>query len=259
MLNRNRLLLVATLCFGCAQGGFPANGASQRDGRRSGAEMAFVSPDWHTRQQAFTSVSQELESVKEGSPRQMQLQALEIRALAVEAAQIERTPAVSEEYSEYFAALITEVASLHDARAVDVLINPTVLTTGGIAESGLAHLGEAALDRIVTAYASAGSDSDRRFWLAMGIAKMMELGTLRSGESQSNARSFLMQAAKDSDWRVRIEAVRGLAAVHDPKAEAVLDQMAANDPFRRYQFGRAVYLVREEVVEARAREAAKRP
>jgi hypothetical protein len=245
-------LLALFLCSAAAQAESPAPPFPSRKALVSG----LTSSNWRERRQAFEAVSKELESDRPSKMSRAELQALEIDTLRRETVTVNRSEDAGEEYGEYFAGVVVEVASLRDPRALDALIEPTILETGGIAQNGLADLGDTAMDRIEREYKLAVDDPDRRFWLSAVAARMSQRQTLSSESARAKLRALILDAANSADWHTRIMAVRGLAYLKDAQSQAVLERIATSDPFGRKQFGETVYLVREEVSQIRARRAA---
>src|ERR1700730_8455386 len=91
----------------------------------------FKSDSWQTRSSAFQIIHDAL--IQNPSPsNKIMVNDVLITLLKREAGFVNNATALEENYTEYYAELIAVVAGLHDLKAADVLLEPSVLTTGNI-------------------------------------------------------------------------------------------------------------------------------
>lgn len=139
---------------------------------------------------------------------------------------------LTEDYTEYYAELITVVTTLKDPRAVNSLAG--CITTGGIATSGLAALGRTALDPVLGLFDS--SDENTRQSAAIAMVEMLDQADI-SGDSSAKekVKRVLIRSAKDDNHNVRLAAIGGLEKLlrlGDVDVIPLLEDMAQNDPYR---------------------------
>lgn len=132
---------------------------------------------------------------------------------------------LTEEDGEYYAAVITTVASLDDDRAIPALVG--AMTSGGIAQEGLLKYGDRALG-VVLVQLKNPDPVMRASALGMSITLLM-----KKGDPSSHARisELIKLSLSDREAVVRGHAVREIECIDDRQNFVpILEHIAKNDP-----------------------------
>lgn len=157
-------------------------------------------------------------------------------------------------YMDYYSDLLAQVASWQDTRALPVLMDVRVITTGNIATRGVAQFGDAVVAPVIARYKASGNILERVSMLSV-LDHVAGNGTPLSAGNAQAMRATLLNAARDNDPLIRIGAVRGLAIFKDSFTRQTLSSLAARDPFMG---STGLYMVRDEAARALAAMNAKK-
>jgi hypothetical protein len=245
------LSLIGLRPFGSAQ-----DSKGPTDEEMSGIRTKFTDPSWEKRCDAFYGllgyesaakwdgrtylIPQKLTSVFRTHPeRENEIRLALIDLLSTENAKVEEQnrevkktgKTLTEGYITYYGDLIAAVAGLNDPRAMNGLVG--AITTGGMADRGLAQIGPAVLDPLMLQLQSRD--------VIIRAAAVRALTTLWQPEyrsrfsddgSRQRIKAALLKSAADEDGGVRLAAVYGLALMPDPDTIPVLKTLATSDPSR---------------------------
>jgi HEAT repeat protein len=140
----------------------------------------------------------------------------------------------------YYGDLIGAVAELKDPRAVKALLG--AITSGGMAEGGLAALGSAAVPGLLEALGS----TDRPELARAAAAGVLGRVARRSDavRDSSAIESALLHALSDKSRFVRSNAIAALGAYPSPIARHAIESIALSDTAVSDRSGMRVYPVR---------------
>jgi peptidase M15-like protein len=207
------------------------------------------SSDWRTRQSAFEALRASLG--REGGRGSTAERDAILDLCTAEARVVGSNRPLSEDYTEYLAALIDTSGRIADARIAQTMLNEHLLGTGGMAISAAAAGGDQVIDLIARRYHAASRVNDKMA-LILVVAKMLALHSLTTRDGETEARALLAAASRDSLPMVRIAAVRGFAHFSDRAAADALRGLAETDPYRIEWRGETAYPVRMEARSALA-------
>ena len=208
----------------------------------------FDAPEWPDRERAFRALLA-LSRADDGSTwpirvkmpdlvrqlpaRAEQMTTAVIRLLERENVGYRSMPRITEDRSEYQVTLISAVASLRDARAVQALVDN--MDTGNIASQGIAALGRAAVDA-VAARLREGPQSMRSS-AARTLAQMLDPAITAPAaldvDARARIKAALLGATRDEYLWVRVNAIDGLARIPGEDITTELQRLAAADLFVR--------------------------
>lgn len=134
-------------------------------------------------------------------------------------------------YMDYYSDLLAQVAAWKDSRAMPILMDSRVITTGNIATRGVAAFGDTAVAPAIARYQASGNILERVSMLSV-LDHIAENRAPLSVANAQNMRTTLLTAARDSDPLIRVGAVRGLAMFRDNFARETLKTIAGHDPFK---------------------------
>lgn len=157
---------------------------------------------------------------------------------------------LTETYTNYYGDLIGSVASLHDIRSLNGLLN--AITTGGMATDGLADLGAPAVSRIIAKLQD--SNVLVREGAARALGKFLQRPQFAQDQNAvAQARRGLIRALGDTSPFVRIAAVDSIVAIRNlPEVKRKLENMAAKDPYRSKTVPSVLFPVQEAAKHALA-------
>jgi HEAT repeat protein len=198
------------------------------------------SSSWSVRRDSFYSIVGLDPSLERTSNRVMKL-------LVKENSFVANGSKLSAEYVDYYADVIGTVASLDDPRSLNALLG--CMTTGDMAIDGIARLGPVAVHPVLAKLAS--SNSDVRQAAASALSAMLDLPASVRFENPvllNEIKRGLMRAVSDSDPYVRMTAIEGLAKIGGSEVRAILQRLAAEDPYEASVHGgdKGIYPVRTQ-------------
>lgn len=135
----------------------------------------------------------------------------------------------AEEYEEYYASLISAVATLGDKRAVPALLGAS--PTGGLATRGVARFGDKALGPVVEQVES--RDSQLVSGAVDVLREMLKMHTLTDPESHLRVKNALRAALARPEFDVRLSAIDAIEYLDDrDEFVPILQDLAEHDPFK---------------------------
>ena len=143
---------------------------------------------------------------------------------------VEKIP-VSEDRSEYHAALTGVVANLKDAKALPVL--GAALSTGFMAQRGVALFGVAAIPTLARAFDSAIEPAQAGALESLALL-LAEPHEQMPGESRHAIRRIVLSGLAHPDFNIRLAAVGAAAhlAAADAGVRNILIQLRETDPYQ---------------------------
>ena len=186
-----------------------------------------LSGDWQVRMNAFYHFCQTggRESLLAGTADRVELDKDDVQKIVdlfrLEAGSVRSATDLSEGQLSYFADLMSVASRLRDLRTLPVFLDPSVLESGGIATTGLARLGSAAvgptLEKLSNVERSpAGDDTSYELSLILTLNKMLERDVKMSTADQTKMHSLMLDMSHGHDKTLSVAALRGLTLANDP-------------------------------------------
>jgi hypothetical protein len=156
---------------------------------------------------------------------------------------------LGERYGEgYYAHVIEVVASFKDPRSIKGLLG--AISTGGMAIRAVAQFGSDALDSLLEKLKT--GDRDTRVSAVAVLGQMLKPGNyskVSAAVPRQKIKDALIGATKDTDYFMRLMAVKGLANLGDRDVIPLFESLAAKGPFQEGE-SLGTYPVRKAAAEA---------
>jgi HEAT repeat protein len=157
-----------------------------------------------------------------------------------------------EDYSNYYADIISVVSSLKDIKSMNALLG--AITTGGMATRSLAEFAPVSLDPVLAKLKH--EDPTVRASALQVLQDMLapaNFPKVKDPSHLSRIKQAFLMGVRDPDGSTRSVAVRCLVTLGDPDAIPVIADLAEHDPaYLPRPGGKKFYFVREHAVKALA-------
>jgi hypothetical protein len=256
----------------CGTTEFSGQSMPQPDSTLEATVQSFESPDWEGRAQGFYHlfalgipggiagrtilIPAALNSVFAQAPSNKERVSVALIALLIRETAVARGPdnPATEGYWNYLGDIVAAVADLHDKRSVDALL--AWVDSGQIAARGLAALGRDSIDpllRIIKREDRSRNARPSRAAATMALADILDPEITQIDDAtKREIKIALLEAARDDDERVRLQAVRGFVRLADPDVTVALAEIAASDAYHREVEIGTIYPVRDAAQKALA-------
>jgi hypothetical protein len=134
-----------------------------------------------------------------------------------------------EGHADYWPRLTNLVGEMHDPRAKEVLLKPSVVRDGTLNPSHLGIFGEAVLPRLIKVFGKPGNKT-AEFQLPSIYAHMLRHNLVTNTKDKAAIRQIFMHETVSPDRFSRGSGAKGLAEFDDPETLARLRELAQSDP-----------------------------
>jgi hypothetical protein len=209
-----------------------AQQSSKVDSDVSRALNGMNSQEWTVREESFKAMPSIADVAQRDPIEAERLKGGLIQLLTTENAEVVKTKQAerkfaTEDHSAYYGDLIGIVADLNDTRAIPALLG--AIATGGMANRGLARLGDKALDAVLTKIQD--PDPIVRTAVLFTIRNMLRMRSLKDANSRTRIRDALHSSLEDPEFGVRDGAISAVEYLEQREEFVpVLQKLAEDDP-----------------------------
>jgi hypothetical protein len=222
--NQLAFLLFANACLLLA-----AQQASEIHSTVSRTLQGMSSERWVDRKKAFSEMPNIADIGKQDPNEADQLKVGLIHLLNFENAEAKKRKGLTEEHSEYYAAVVGAVADLDDERAIPSLLG--AITSGGMATRALARFGDKALGQVLEQLRS--PDDEVRSSALFTVRDLLEMHIAIAPASRARIRDAIRSSLGDPEFLVRGSAIAVIEYLDDREEFVpVLEKLAQSDPVK---------------------------
>ena len=188
------------------------------------------SQSWQIRENAFRTLQKNLPDTSKQLKSRNNISNVFVSLLAKESQYVATSSDLPEEYTTYYGDLIDVVANIKDIKSVNVLLKPSVLTTGNMVIEGLASFGDKVIQKVINNLYESTSDTER-VALIQVMTSMLSRGTIKEFNNKQSVEVVLLKAVKDSDPFIKLNSIRGLSYFNDLTAQKAIMDVSLFDSY----------------------------